>query len=132
MPTTSRVLRALAAGCLLAAGACIPHRSAVVSPDRGPEGVTFRYRAPSARVVQVSGSWDTNFQLRGRDWTSGTRVGLMQDPDRDGVWELHVALGPGRYEYLFLVDGRFWELDPANPERVPDGRGGSVSLLVVP
>ena len=124
MRTRSRVERVLAAAGLALGGACVG--------ERGPEGVTFRYRAPSARVVQVSGSWDTNFGLRGRDWTSGTRVGLMQDSDHDGVWELQVGLGPGRYEYVFLVDGRFWELDPANPQRAPDGRGGSVSLLVVP
>ena len=116
----------------LAGAACTPPRVGVRSPERGPEGVVFRYRAPSARVVQVAGSWDTNFFLRGRDWTSDTRVGLLQDLDHDGVWELLLPLAPGRYQYLFLVDGRFWELDPSNPERVPDGRGGSVSLLVLP
>ena len=125
----------IAAVCLIGVlgnGACTPPPGAVRSPERGPQGVVFRYRAPSARVVQVAGSWDTNSFLRGRDWTSGTRVGVMQDLDHDGVWELLVPLGPGRYDYLFLVDGRFWELDPANPERAPDGQGGSVSLLVLP
>lgn len=72
-----------------------------------------------------------NFFLRGVEWTRNTRVGRMERAE-DGVWELRVPLGPGRYEYLFLVDGRFWELDPANPERAPDGSGGFVSLFVVP
>ena len=128
--------RHVAALLLIALGltgpTCTPPRLAVRSPERGPEGVVFRYRAPSARVVQVSGSWDTNYFLRGRDGSSDTRVGLLQDPDHDGVWELLLPLAPGRYEYLFLVDGRFWELDPANPERAPDGRGSLVSLLVLP
>ena len=128
--------REVAAVFLLALGleapACMPPGVGVRSPERGPAGVVFRYRAPSARVVQVSGSWDTNFFLRGRDGSSDTRVGLLQDPDHDGVWELLLPLAPGRYEYVFLVDGRFWELDPANPERAPDGRGGSLSLLVLP
>jgi hypothetical protein len=29
-------------------------------------------------------------------------------------WELHYTLGPGNYEYGFLVDGK-WMTDPANP-----------------
>ena len=93
-------------------------------------------RLPAAGAVGPGGpsvgSWDTNFALRGRDWSRFTRVGRMQDDDRDGVWECTVELGPGRYEYSFLVDSRFWEVDPNNPERAPDGRGGLVSLLVVP
>jgi hypothetical protein len=101
------------------------------SPELGHEGALFRYRDPAAHVVQISGSWMENFFLRGVEWTRNTRVGRMERAE-DGVWELRVPLGPGRYEYLFLVDGRFWELDPANPERAPDGSGGFVSLFVVP
>ena len=117
------------AAALLAA--CTPPER-LRSPERGPEGVRFRCRAPAAGVVQIAGSWADNFRLRGRDWTRDTRVGLMQDADRDGVWEIVVPLEPGRYEYQFLIDGRFWENDPANPERAPDGQGGTVSLLLVP
>lgn len=101
------------------------------SPEVTDAGVTFRYHDPVAQVVQVSGSWASNFYLRGRDWTSDTRVGRMQR-DADGTWELRVPLSPGRYEYVFLVDGRFWHLDPSNPQRQSDGAGGWVSLLVVP
>jgi hypothetical protein len=117
---------------LAAASGCTPPQGTVRSPEITPDGVLFRYRAPGARVVQVAGSWDTNTFLRGREWTSDTRVGLMEDPDHDGTWELRVTLGPGRYEYWFLVDGRLWEADPANPQRLPDGAGGQRSLLVVP
>jgi len=118
----------------LAAGVagCTPPAPLPRSPERLPDAVVFRYRAPAARVVQVAGSWQGNAFLRGREWSRDTRVGSMQDPDRDGVWELRVPLGPGRYEYAFLVDGTFWEADPANPERLPDGRGGTRSLLIVP
>ena len=129
--SSSRLHAALRAGALLLACACTPPER-WRSLERSPEGVLFRYRAPSARVVQISGSWDGNFHLRGREWTRETRVGRMQDPDHDGVWELRVPLGPGRYEYRFLVDGRFWDNDPGNPERAPDGQGGFVSLVVVP
>ena len=102
------------------------------SPESVEDGVVFRFRAAFALTVQLAGSWMGNSRLRGQDWSAGTRVGLMQPSAEDaGVWELKVPLTTGRYEYLFLVNGRFWELDPANPQRSPDGAGGQVSLLVV-
>jgi hypothetical protein len=121
------------AGLVLLAGAgCPPPPVLPRSPEIGPAGVVFRYRAPAAQVVQVAGSWADNFALRGLEWTRDTRVGRLQDDDGDGLWEIVVPLGPGRYEYQFLVDGRFWENDPANPQRAPGAQGGQVSLLIVP
>jgi len=111
---------------------CTPPARGPLSPERRDGATVFRLRAPAARLVQVSGTWDTNFHLRGRDATRFTRVGQLQDDDRDGTWELAVPLAPGRYEYLFLVDGQFWEIDPQNPDRVPDGQGAFVSLVIVP
>jgi 1,4-alpha-glucan branching enzyme len=111
-------------------GSCAPP-GVTRSPEQGPDGVVFRYRAPAARVVQLAGSWPESSWLQGREWTRDTRVGRMQDDDADGVWELRVQLPPGRYEYAFLIDGAFWEADPANPERVADGSGGTRSLLIV-
>lgn len=102
------------------------------SPEIAADSVVLRLRAPSAQVVQVAGSWADNFWLRGREWTRDTRVGRMQDDDGDGVWEISLRLGPGRYAYQFLIDGRLWENDPSNPERTADAAGGLVSLLVVP
>jgi 1,4-alpha-glucan branching enzyme len=129
-------MRGLRRGIVLAGllgMACTPPGGGVRSPEIvASEGVVFRFRAPAARVVQLAGSWDGNLFLRGSEWTRDTRIGLMEDPDRDGVWELRLPLGPGRYQYRFLVDGRFWELDPSNPQRAPDGSGGLVSLFVVP
>jgi len=125
-------VRALAGLCLAAVAGCTAPAPLPRSPERASDAFVFRYRAPAARVVQLAGSWQGNTFLRGREWSRDTRTGLMQDDDRDGVWEIEVRLGPGRYEYAFLVDGTFWEADPANAERIPDGRGGTRSLLVVP
>ena len=121
----------LVLSALAAVGGCGAPPARIASPELTPDGVVFRYHDPVAQVVQLSGSWETNFDLRGRDWTSNTRVGRMRR-GKEGVWELRVPLGPGRYEYVFLVDGRFWRLDPDNPQRSPDGVQGWVSLLVVP
>jgi len=115
----------------MGAWGCGTPPAGVVSPELTDTGVTFRYRDSVAQVVQLSGSWQSNFHLRGQEWSSNTRVGRMQR-DKQGVWELQVPLGPGRYEYVFLVDGRFWRVDPSNPQRSPDGPDGWVSLLVVP
>jgi len=126
-----RVIGMAFAAAWLGVAACQPPAPAL-SPEIGSDAVVFRYRAPAARVVQLAGSWDGNSDLLGSEWTRDTRVARMEDPDHDGTWELRVSLGPGRYEYVFVVDGRFTEADPANPQRVPDGTGGSRSLLVVP
>src|SRR5262245_23377422 len=69
------------------------------SPEPGPDGIVFRYRAPAAHIVQLAGSWPENSWLQGQEWNRDTRVGLMQDADGDGIWEIAVRLPPGRYEY---------------------------------
>ena len=48
-----------------------------------------------------------------------------------GIWEVCIRLGPGTYEYLFLVDGakRVW--DPKNPERISDRSDGHHSVITV-
>ena len=47
-----------------------------------------------------------------------------------GKWSLHMTLEPGRYEYRFLVDGK-WRMDPAARQQVTDFCGGGNSVLVV-
>jgi 1,4-alpha-glucan branching enzyme len=47
-----------------------------------------------------------------------------------GVWSVDVALEPGVYNYVFVVDGRTWRLDPLAP-RVTDGFGGASSRVAV-
>ena len=123
--------RIAAVGAAVLIAGCAPPR-VLRSPEPTADGIVFRYRAPSARMVQLAGSWSDNSWLQGREWTRDTRVGLMADADGDGVWELRLQLPPGRYEYAFWIDGVFWEADPANAERVVDGAGGTRSLLIVP
>jgi hypothetical protein len=47
-----------------------------------------------------------------------------------GVWSVDVALEPGVYHYVFVVDGKAWRLDPLAP-RVTDGFGGASSRISV-
>ncbi len=100
-------------------------------PSQGASGVTFKFSAPSAKVVQLAGSWPENNWLRGQAQTGGFRVGEMHDADGDGVWERTEKLPPGRWEYKFVVDGTNWKEDPNNPEYTDDGFGGKNSVITV-
>lgn len=101
-------------------------------PSAGADGsVLFRFEAPSARVVQLAGNWPENNWLSGQAQSGSFLVGLMEDPDGDGVWERRETLPPGRYQYKFVIDEHQWKEDPNNPERTDDGYGGFNSLLIV-
>ena len=100
-------------------------------PTQGPAGVTFRFDAPSAQVVQLAGNWPENNWLRGQAQTGSFLVGAMDDADGDGIWERTEKLPSGRYQYKFVIDRVNWRYDPNNPNRTDDGYGGFNSLLDV-
>lgn len=93
--------------------------------------VLFRFYAPAARRVQLAGNWPENNWGRGDGSVGEANIGLMEDKDGDGVWEITVALPPGRYKYLFWVDEINWNLDPGNPEEVPGGPTGTCSQVIL-
>lgn len=105
-----------------------PHRV-----DDFENAVLFQYEAPQAKHVNLCGNWTDN------TWcgTEGTgrfdqTIGAMQDEDGDGVWEIRVAMKPGRYLYKFAVDwGIRWEYDQGNPLSEPDGYGSNNSILIL-
>ena len=47
-----------------------------------------------------------------------------------GDWSVQMMLEPGRYEYRFLVDGK-WKMDPTARQQVTDFCGGGNSVLLV-
>jgi hypothetical protein len=100
-------------------------------PTHGPYGVTFRFEARSAKIVQLLGSWPENNWGAGQAQTGGFLIGQMSDADGDGIWELTVKLSPGRYQYKFKIDQVTWKEDPNNPQRTDDGYGGFNSLIDV-
>jgi hypothetical protein len=80
--------------------------------------VQFRLGDAAAREVALVGDfngWHPEHQLR------------QIEP---GVWSLDVALAPGVYNYVFVVDGKTWRLDPLAPH-VTDGFGGASSRVSV-
>jgi len=51
-------------------------------------------------------------------------------PSGGGRWVGDLAIDPGRYEYLFVVDGE-WVPDPNAKETVKNPFGGHNSILTV-
>jgi 1,4-alpha-glucan branching enzyme len=88
--------------------------------DRGFDGWSCSILAPDASTVAVAGSfnrWDpSSHQLAG--------------PDRNGRWATTLRLAPGRYEYLFVINGETWVPDPEAPS-VDNGLGGRNSIVTV-
>lgn len=119
-------LVACASGC-----ASLAPRSRASGPLMTAEGVRFRFFAPSAHRVQLAGSWPGNNWARGDGAVGEADIGLMQDDDNDGVWEIVVPLGAGRYQYVFWLDEAAWKLDPGNPAEVEAGPARRASELLV-
>lgn len=101
---------ALIAGCSLA-------RPETALTDKG---VRFLLHAPQAKKIAIAG--DFNHWDRSKN--------LLVGPDEQGDWSKTISLPEGRYEYLFLIDGKEWVADPATPD-VDDGLGGRNSVIFV-
>ena len=93
--------------------------------------VVFHLKSPSARTVQIAGDWPGNNWGRGDAESGEVLVGLMENKDGKGVWELSIELEPGRYRYRFIIDEVKHVLDPGNPRVVDDGMGGKANLLII-
>ncbi len=74
---------------------------------------------PSAREVYVAGSFN--------GWRPDCTPLIAQG---NGRWKGNLELGPGRYEYLFVVDGQ-WRPDPNAHETVQNPFGGKNSVMMV-
>ncbi|HKT59413.1 MAG TPA: glycogen-binding domain-containing protein, partial [Gemmatimonadales bacterium] len=85
-----------------------------------PARVLVQFRLGDANAHEVALVGDFN------GWRPAHRLHQVAP----GVWTLDVALEPGVYHYVFVVDGKAWRLDPLAP-RVTDGFGGSSSRVSV-
>ncbi len=72
----------------------------------GTHEVLFVLPALDAGSVNVVGNFN--------NW-EGTP---LSDPNGDGIWTARVNLTPGRYEYAFIIDGRWWGQDPLADEYI--------------
>ena len=76
---------------------------------------------PGARMVQVAG-----------DFNGWNPAQTALEQTTDGAWTVTIPLKPGRYAYMFVVDGRRWIADPFAAEQKDDGFGARNAVLDVP
>lgn len=81
--------------------------------------VVFSLEAPNANEVMVAGDFNR--------WNVKTHP---MKKDNSGVWEKALMVSPGRYDYKFLVDGR-WKNDPKNDQTCPNCFGTLNNVLIV-
>ena len=79
----------------------------------------FEFNSPSAQAVSVAGSFN--------DWEPAATPMKKRG---QGKWAADLTLQPGRYEYLFVVDGQ-WIEDPTAAAFAPNPFGGRNSVLQV-
>jgi hypothetical protein len=79
--------------------------------------VRIEFSRPGAHSVAVAGSFNS-WQPEQASTTG------------NGGWVKELTVGPGRYEYMLVVDGQ-WMADPNAKEFAPNPFGGHNSVLVV-
>jgi hypothetical protein len=90
------------------------------SSPAAPARVVVQFRLGDAQAHDVALVGDFN------GWHPGHRLHRVEP----GVWAVDVALEPGVYHYVFVIDGKAWRLDPLAPH-VTDGFGGASSRISV-
>lgn len=75
---------------------------------------------PGARLVQVAG-----------DFNGWDPARTPLDEVSAGAWAVTIPLQPGRYEYMYVVDGQQWIADPFAVEHKDDGFGSRNAVLDV-
>lgn len=83
--------------------------------------VRIYFYCPPARSVAVTG-----------DFNAWDPEGVpLKAAGKPGLWEATLQLKPGAYSYNFIVDGNVLVPDPDAANQMPDGYGGTNSILLV-
>ena len=88
-----------------------------MTPQRRKGKTVFKFYAPDAKKVCVAGEFN--------GWDSET---MPLRRDKEGTWKGSLDLPPGRYEYKYVIDGR-WLHDVPGAEMVPNVFGTSNCVL---
>lgn len=91
----------------------------VSSKKQNHKKATFKFMAPEAQSVLLAGDFNA--------WEPESHP-LKRTSN--GLWKANLSLSPGRYEYRFLVDGK-WHNDPNCTNFSPNPFGGENSVLIV-
>ena len=74
-----------------------------------------------AHTVAIAGDFN--------GWSPQTNI--LEDTEGDGIWTGTLKLEPGRYEYMFVLDGEKWFPDPNALRYVKDGFGNKNAILEI-
>ena len=91
-------------------------KPAVASVPAQPR-VRLEFSRPGAKSVAIAGAFNSWQPEQAK--TTG-----------NGGWVKELTIAPGRYEYMFVVDGQ-WMADPNAKEFAPNPFGGQNSVLVI-
>lgn len=75
---------------------------------------------PGAQSVSVAGDFN--------GWNPGQ---TKLERSEGGMWTATIPLKPGRYQYMFVIDGKQWIADPLAGEASVDGFGSENAVLDV-
>jgi len=92
----------------------------LAQPPAAERVVTIRlsFYAPQARQVAVAGDFNK--------WTVGSD---LMDRRDGGLWTIDLTLQPGRYAYMFVLDGSNWVADPGADSFQDDGFGSTNAVM---
>jgi 1,4-alpha-glucan branching enzyme len=82
--------------------------------------VRLSFYAPQARQVAVAGDFNK--------WSVGSD---LMDRRNGGLWTIDLSLRPGRYTYMFVLDGKAWVADPGADSYQDDGFGSRNAVMKV-
>jgi hypothetical protein len=101
---------------------------------------TFMFNTPDTPLICSS---EVQFSLKINDNKAHTvaiagdfngwnpQANILEDTEGDGIWTGTLKLEPGRYEYMFVLDGEKWLPDPNALRYVKDGFGNKNAILEV-
>ena len=96
------------------------------TPDTSPicsAEVQFSLRISDGKAHTVAIAGDFN------GWNP--QANILEDFNEDGIWTGTLKLEPGRYEYMFVLDGEKWFPDPNALRYVKDGFGNKNSIMEI-
>ena len=101
-----------------AAGRRKPDHQSVPILEQVPGGLVLSFAGRGPEEVLIAGDFN--------GWVPDGGVSLERD--LDGRWRKLVHVGPGTYQYKFVLRGS-WVFDPRNPHQVSNNLGSRNSLI---
>jgi hypothetical protein len=114
------VVLALVVATLLLTQTLDRGRTMAPAPAEGAVIVRLSFYAPEARQVAVAGDFNK--------WTVNSD---LMERRNGGLWSIDLTLRPGRYSYMFVLDGGIWVTDPGAESYQDDGFGSRNAVMRV-